>query len=198
MPGEDAQFTCVSLHRVALSHAGWRAKHGRTVMVDKAADRQADSVDKLEHDHVHLSRLVEGMRESLREAIRGEKDGESLRADLEEFLDLVQEELFEHFGKEEEGLFPWVIERLPDTRDRVASLEQGHDRICGVASRLQHIATAETADLSEHLDTLVTLFARFDAYFTKHAREEWELFTHVRTRLDAPERRELARLLDAI
>lgn len=193
-----AQVTCVSLTLAALSQRGGRAKHGRTTMVDKVADRQADSVDKLEHDHMHLSRLVDGMRESLREAIRGEKDGEALRSDLEEFLELVQEELFEHFGKEEEGLFPWLIERLPDTRDRVASLEQGHDRICGVASRLQHIASVEAADLADHLDTLVTLFARFDAYFTKHARDEWELFTHVRTRLDEPERRELARLLDAI
>ncbi|TVR00490.1 MAG: hemerythrin domain-containing protein [Deltaproteobacteria bacterium] len=159
---------------------------------------QTDSVEQLEHDHRHLSRLVDGMRESLREAIRGERSAEDLRADLNEFVALVQEELFEHFGKEEEGLFPWLIERLPDTRDRVASLERGHDRICGVASRLQYIAGDSAVDLGAQLDTLVTLFARFDAYFTKHARDEWELLMEVKQRLEPDQRKELGRLLDEI
>ena len=83
-----------------------------------------DSTDPrvaLEHDHVHLSRLVADLRTMI-----GELGSDSARHDLAEeitaTLATLRDDLFEHFGREEEALFPYLMETLPDLRAAVDSL----------------------------------------------------------------------------
>lgn len=154
-----------------------------------------DAIQKLEHEHVHLNRVVESLRESIEAALRGEREVAELRDEFVEFVGLVEEEIFEHFEEEEGTLFPWVIEQLPDTANTIATLEVSHDRICGTAGRMSWLLTQGEATFESSFDQFVALFARFDANFTKHAREERELLRSLHARLNADQRRQLTELL---
>jgi iron-sulfur cluster repair protein YtfE (RIC family) len=157
-----------------------------------------DPVQRLEHDHVHIGRLVTELRESIQEVLRGERSAVELRDTLDEFLALAQEEIFAHFEREETGVFPLLAEHLPDTRAVIAELELAHDRMCGVVSRMQHLVRGGDAALTSQFEAFVGLFARFDANFVKHARDEWELLRNVAERLGPEQRRELARRLESL
>ena len=156
------------------------------------------TLQRLEHDHLHIAKLVEALRETLQAAIRGEHDVTSLHAELEEFLSLAQEEIFEHFQREEEALFPFVMEHFPDTADTIRGLERAHDHICGVTSRMMHIADTGPEGTAQQLDALLSLFARFDAYFSRHAKEEGKLLEFLRFNLGDQERARLALILEDI
>jgi hemerythrin-like domain-containing protein len=139
----------------------------------------ADNLDRFEqlhHDHLHLNRLVEDLRASLQACLRDEGDAEELFGTVEEFVAAASDELYEHFDAEESGLFPYVLERLPETKAMIRSLESGHDRICGTLARLE----------------------RFVANFSKHAIEEEAMLNSLSERLDPAARKELARLLAEI
>lgn len=155
----------------------------------------ADSVDQLEHDHHHLTRVVTEMREAIRSALREETPVEELHVDALEFLTLVTEELYEHFNKEEEGLFPYLAAELPETAATVEGLERAHDRMCGVVGRMEHLVREGEESFVANFDLIVSLFTRFDAYFTRHARDEGDLLREARLKLNREQRRHVARLL---
>ena len=100
---------------------------------------ELDPVQKLEHDHHHLTRLVDDLRGGIQEVLRGDRQAAELREPLDSFMELAQEELFAHFEYEEVTLFPFLIEKMPDCRASVAELELAHDRMCGVVSRMSHM-----------------------------------------------------------
>lgn len=154
-----------------------------------------DPVQRLEHDHIHLNRVVESLRESVQACLRGEREPTELVEEFREFLDLVNEELFEHFEREESALFPYVVEHFPDLAPTVEALGIAHDRICGVASRIEHVVAGGDRAFRDQFETLVALFARFDANFMKHARDERELIGSLSRRLDDEQRRRIAQML---
>lgn len=154
-----------------------------------------DAVSALEHDHEHLNRLVAHLRESVQQCLRGESEPEELQEQLSDFIGLAQEELVEHFDKEETGLFPFIAEAFDDQADVVEKLERAHDRMCGVLLRLERLVEQPTEVFAEHLDAAVALFARFDANFVQHARDERHLLNSLSERLTAEQRKTIDRML---
>ncbi len=146
-----------------------------------------DPLIALEHDHVHLSRLVADLR-----AMVGELASESTRADLAEDLTAtlatLRDDLFEHFGREEEALFPYLMETLPDLRAAVARLEDAHDRICGTLSRIHAVGAKGGAALREQRALVSQLFSRFEGEYVAHARHESEFLRNLGARLGDEER----------
>lgn len=158
-----------------------------------------DPIEQLHHDHLHLNRLVDDVRVQLNDCLRDEGNSEELFGTVEEFLAAASEELFEHFDAEESGLFPYVLERLPATKAKIRSLENGHDKICGTLTRMERfVSHGDPKAFAEEFDTFVALFARFDANYSKHALEEQAMLTSLMTQLGAVERAEIARLLAEI
>lgn len=158
-----------------------------------------DRFEQLRHDHLHLNRLVEDLRGSLQACLRGEADPVELFSEVEEFLAAAEEELFEHFDAEESALFPYVVEKLPETKPQIRSLENGHDKICGTLTRLERaVGHGDPSRFAEEIDAFVALFARFDANYSKHAIEEEALLRSLGEELDPASRNELARLLAEI
>ena len=101
----------------------------------------------------------------------------------------LAEELFEHFAREEEFLFPYILEALPDQSDAIAQMQAAHDRICGAASRITNLERTN-ADLA------LALFRRFDVEYTGHAQREAEFLRSLGTRLSPEQQRTLAGLLE--
>jgi iron-sulfur cluster repair protein YtfE (RIC family) len=141
-----------------------------------------DALATLIHDHADLNRQV------LEIGALISSDEPIVVAKTK--LDNLREQLFLHFAREEEGLFPFVTDHLPDLADRVHSMEVAHDTICGAIARMCHLLAAGTTAVS-----LGGLYDRFAAAYAGHARMEGELLQSLHDRLDEEQRVALAALV---
>jgi iron-sulfur cluster repair protein YtfE (RIC family) len=105
-------------------------------------------------------------------------------------LDNLREQLFLHFAREEEGLFPFVADHVPELADRVHAMEVAHDTICGAIARMCHLLAAGT-----NPPALGSLYDRFAAAYAGHAKMEAELLQSLHDRLNDEERAALAALV---
>ncbi len=142
-----------------------------------------DPIDALVHDHTDINRRVF----ELGKLLAGNAVDQESRAD--QLLCELREELFLHFAREEEGLFPFVTERLPELAPSIEAMATAHDAICGVVARMCHLVT--TANLL----TMRGLFERFEVTYAQHAKLEAELLRQLAARLDSAQRTQLAALV---
>jgi iron-sulfur cluster repair protein YtfE (RIC family) len=148
-----------------------------------------DPVELLAHDHEDINRRVIALGVQVRSLGRSGASSQSLATPLAE----LREQLFTHFAREEEGLFPFVAETAPDLAERVHAMEVAHDTICGALARMYHLAvtTAPVAAIAALLD-------RFEHVYAAHAETEREVLTSLQAKLDAAQRARLAALVDGL
>jgi len=155
----------------------------------------ADPIQELEHSHGEMSTLVLELAEVLRRARAGKGPGTATRRTFVARLETLRDELLQHFAREEEGLFPFVREELPDRRSAVDELEASHDTICGAVLRLSYIATHADEAFGAQLPTVLAVFERFQKAYAMHSQDELELFRGLGTSLSVERRSKLAELL---
>lgn len=143
-----------------------------------------DPIRDLTHDHADLNQRVH----ELAALIEGRRPVRE--ASLITMLMELREHLFLHFAREEEGLFPFVSEQIPDLTDQVQAMAVAHDAICGAVARMVHLASVEA-----RLPTLALVFARFQSAYASHAKTEADLLRSLQGRLDADQRTQLAMLV---
>ena len=150
-----------------------------------------DPVRQLGHDHADINRRVLILASIMAELERGGRVPvpESLVA----ALDALREALFLHFAREEEGLFPFVIEALPELGTQVREMETGHDAICGALARMFELARAKT-----EVTAIAPLFHRFETAYAEHARVEAAVLQVLAERLDDAQRVRLAALVKGL
>lgn len=158
-----------------------------------ATPAQHDPLDELSHDHRHLAELVLEVRTML---AAGEI-GASERAELADAVGRLRDELLVHFAREEEGLFPFLHDRVEVLRQRVEALRAGHDSVCGAVSRL-HYAVGHDAASGGAPQSWQDAFARFEGLYAVHAREELSLLREVSTKLPPAARAELKAILEGL
>ncbi len=143
----------------------------------------ADALDELAHDHADLNRRVLEIGKLLAgDAIDPDSQADQLLIEL-------REELFFHFAREEEGLFPFVSERVPELASSIDAMATAHDAICGVVARMCHMVKTST------VVTMRQLFERFELAYAQHAKLEAELLRQLTAKLDADQRLALAELV---
>ncbi len=155
-----------------------------------------DPMEQFEHDHGELTTLVLAVKTALDDAQRGTILAEGLRSMLVSRVDDLRDDLVAHFAREEEGLFPFVVERLPDLQGVVEHVRIGHDTICGTLVRLSLAATMVSKRAEVAL--LTALFERFEVAYVAHSKEERDLLRTVRARLDEGQRRQLSALVEGL
>ncbi|MEO8699824.1 MAG: hemerythrin domain-containing protein [Kofleriaceae bacterium] len=141
----------------------------------------ADPIADLVHDHADLNRRVLDLGAIF--------DGRSTRAPADALQEL-REQLFTHFAREEEGLFPFVTDAIPELADRCSALAGVHDAICGVVARMSYLANA-----NPDLAALRPFYDRFETTYTEHAKAEAELLRALEGRLDHEQRAALVALV---
>jgi iron-sulfur cluster repair protein YtfE (RIC family) len=147
-----------------------------------------DPVEDLVHDHADINRRVLSLGSAIRALDRN--DGYGMALALESRLRELREALFLHFAREEEGLFPFVAEAVPELADEVQAMAVAHDAICGGLARMYHLASTN-ADLS----VILVVFARFEAAYASHADTEAKLLHELSRKLDPAQRAQLAELV---
>ena len=123
--------------------------------------------------------------------------GPSERAELADAVGRLRDELLVHFAREEEGLFPFLLDRVEELRGRVESLRAGHDSVCGAVSRLHHAVGHEASSVAVP-QSWQDAFARFEGLYGVHAREEISLLRDVSSRLAPSVRAELKAILEGL
>ena len=144
-----------------------------------------DPIGQLVHDHGELNRRVIALGVQMQKQV----DVDALLIPLRD----LREQLFLHFAREEEGLFPFVIEHVAGLADQIHEMEIAHDTICGALARMVHLAQTNSA-----LAILAPLFERFETAYATHAQMEGELLRQLATQLDADQRTRLAALVDGL
>ena len=147
-----------------------------------------DPVQDLTHDHADLNRRVLVLGARIR-AMRADASSDPLVGQLGE----LREQLFLHFAREEEGLFPFVVEAVSDLGEQVTEMELAHDTICGDLARMFQLAST-----AEPVARIASLFDRFEHAYANHARAEADLLKTLDARLNAGRRARLAVLVDGL
>lgn len=153
-------------------------------------DGPRDPVAEFQHDHGSLNELVRALGALVRKADSDASAGQ--REHVANALSELREELFLHFAREEEGLFPFVSATLPDLHETVTRMVAAHDGICGTVARMTHIVSIGEGDVTGQL---AAIFARFETAYAEHARREYALLDQIGPRLSAEQRAELAELV---
>lgn len=148
----------------------------------------ADPIQDLTHDHADINRRVLALGSAVRALDRD--DGNGMARALVGRVGELREQLFLHFAQEEEALFPFVAEAVPELSAQVQSLEVAHDAICGALARIYHLATANA-----EISSITALFTRFETAYAKHAEAEAEFLGALSARLDGEQRAHLASLV---
>jgi len=102
-----------------------------------------DPVRELTHDHADINRRVRAIGTMIDELEHGTRTAD---AALARPIGELRELLFHHFAREEEGLFPFVAEVVPELGERVAEMEVAHDTICGALPRMYELASHERSE----------------------------------------------------
>jgi DUF438 domain-containing protein len=147
-----------------------------------------DPIQDLAHDHSDINRRVLAVGSAVRALGRDGSDGLALA--LVTRLDELRELLFLHFAREEEGLFPYVSEAVPDLAEQIHAMALAHDAICGGLARMCHLAAANA-----EIATIIAVFSRFETAYASHAEMEAEILRTLGGRLDREQLEQLAALV---
>jgi hypothetical protein len=147
-----------------------------------------DPLQDLVHDHADINRRVLTLGSAIRALDRN--DGHGMALALVNRLGELRELLFLHFAREEEGLFPFVAEAVPELADQVHAMALAHDAICGGLARMYHLASTN-ADLT----VILAVFARFETTYASHAESEARLLRELSCKLVPAQRAQLADLV---
>jgi hemerythrin len=146
-----------------------------------------DPIRDLAHDHADLNHRVLAIAALLREV------PENVHDEVHLALSELRDQLFLHFAREEEGVFPFIAHALPQLAQQVDQMTSAHDTICGALARTCHLAERD-GDVA----TLASLFERFQVAYADHASAEALLLRSLDRRLDAQQRDQLFTLVAGI
>ena len=93
-------------------------------------------LQELAHDHRELSGLLLAVRDALARIERGQSKLDDELHEIRDGVEVFREALLEHFAREQEGLLPFVLTRLPNVGTRVDQLITEHDHIAEVLTTL--------------------------------------------------------------
>ncbi|HEU4727107.1 MAG TPA: hemerythrin domain-containing protein [Kofleriaceae bacterium] len=147
-----------------------------------------DPIQDLAHDHADINRRILALGTAVRALDRDGGDGMALA--LVNRLGELRELLFLHFAREEEGLFPFVSETVPDLAEQIHQMALAHDAICGGLARMYHLAMANA-----EIATIISVFTRFETAYASHAEVEASILATLSGRLDREQCERLAVLV---
>ena len=156
----------------------------------------AEPLKELAHDHRELSGLLIAVRDALSRVDRGHSKLEDELHEIRDGVEVFREALLEHFAREQEGLLPFVVARLPEVRHRTDQLIEEHDRIAEVLETL--VRELGRVDASGELGPFRASLVRFEELYASHSKAELGFLAEVEATLanDASAMEQLRTLLD--
>lgn len=151
-----------------------------------------DPLHALEHDHAGLHRSIVELTSVVGAVQQGGLTVDDARSQLTDLTSVLAEDLFAHFSREEEVLFPYVLATVPDMTDSVLALVLAHDGVCGTVARLSHLVQSDA--YAAQLPLVGAIVARLAGGYAEHSRQERALLASLDARLTPAQRAELTEL----
>ena len=131
-----------------------------------------DEVDLLHNDHVLLGSQVAHVVALIKSLEQNPSLTVPLFAELTRQVDLLRQQLTEHFAFEEAQSFPTLAANFPNAGPRLEQLRQQHGLILGLFEELR-ASLQTTCELD--LATAVACSVRLESNFAGHVTAETEL-----------------------
>lgn len=147
--------------------------------------REVNPLSELEHDHVPLSSLLGEVRDLVS---LGKDACVEQQTELQDRIDRLKDTVMEHFGEEEEFVFPALVAVVPQVAARLENLSRAHDALCGLTLRMSELVHRASDALAGAFPQLEALVQRFDGAYGEHAQREQALFRELSASL-TPEQR---------
>lgn len=143
-----------------------------------------DAVQQFAHDHAAINVRIVKLAALVRAL---DPHAAATAATLADPLAELREELFLHFAREEEGLFPFIEKILPRLATNLTAMIATHDAICGALVRTHHLAANDAT-----VTTISAAFERFVDAYVARASAEGALLESLASQLDDAQRAQLA------
>lgn len=153
----------------------------------------------LVHDHDVLTSQVEHVAAMVSGLSGNSFDAATLRDELINQVDLLKDQLLEHFAFEEEAAFPYLTSAIPEDAPRLRSMSAAHDRIARCLVEVSELLRLTTRDtIQPQTGPIAATFERFLNHYRSHVREESEVLSSLQTKLNDEQRRELSSLAEKL
>ena len=141
------------------------------------------------HEHDHQERLLDDLL-AIIETWSGLKNNEvennpKSLDDAREALNLLKEDTYEHFEREEHGLFSNLRTDYPELGTELDAMTKAHDVICRQLEALDEILNSATdnSPLTVRADAAAAI-KRLEVLQKKHTQHEWGVISRLLERLD--------------
>ncbi len=142
--------------------------------------------NRIDHDHAHLNALLRDLDRALEEWHDDTVSEEmSPLEEAREVISLLKEDSFEHFEREEHGLFPNLKAEYPELTSDLDGLAVAHNEICEHLEVLDGVLNSATEDLP-HTERASAAAAgkRLGELFWAHTAVEWKIIRDLLERVD--------------
>lgn len=151
-----------------------------------------DIIDHMADDHGVLTEQVAHLKRLIANVVTEGQPAERIQEAFTAAAQVLHDDLLEHFGFEEECVFPFLSEALTDLAPEIRALEASHDTICGALVRVEHLAQREDGRAFASLFPQVAhVFERFDRVYSEHVAQEAALIARSARMLTAEQRKAL-------
>lgn len=131
-----------------------------------------EPIEELTHDHRELSGLLLAVHEAMGRVEAGDSKLDDELHEISDGIEAFREALLEHFAVEQETLLPFVVTRLPATRERTEAIMAEHDRMAEALTALRKELGTLEARGEAAFATWTRHLASFEAVYADHARTE--------------------------
>lgn len=150
-----------------------------------------DLSQRLANDHQKLDRLLDALASSLSELQESAvaPEGQEALEEVREDLSFILEEMFEHFGIEEEAIFQHIRDTLPELQEQLDLLESDHEFLSNNTARLRKMTAAAGAGLRE-LDLTLSqeLISSMRQTLREHNQRELQIFLQALEKMNPTDR----------
>lgn len=153
----------------------------------------------LVHDHEVLTSQVEHVAALVQGLSDRSFDPASIREELIKQVELLKDQLMEHFGFEEEAAFPFLTKVMPEDAPRLQAMSLEHDRVARhlvEVSELLRLTTRQTLQLQT--GPIAATFEQFLNCYRSHVHDESEVLSAMQCKLTEEQRRELSALAEQL
>lgn len=152
----------------------------------------SDLLDIVHHEHTHLRRLFDDLLTNF-ESLQSERLGEVQEIELinsaAEDLDVVLEDMLEHFNQEEEVFFVELEERFPPLRPRIEKLVKAHETMSQRMRWLKEQTRKDPKELRRNVAIILDVVRTMAQLVEEHTKDETELFEMALENVSGDERK---------
>lgn len=153
----------------------------------------------LVHDHEVLTSQVEHVAALVNGLLQKSFEPATIREELMQQVELLKDQLLEHFGFEEEAAFPFLMKAMPNDASRLQAMSVDHDRIARhlvEVAELLRLTGKQTLQLQA--GPIAATFEQFLNYYRSHVHEEFEILSAMQCNLTDEQRRELSAIAERL